>query len=62
MSNTELAQKGDIIARSHDPYFKLQHGGRSETPRGSRLAGSVGMGILWGYPEVFLWLWGGSGD
>jgi len=22
----------------------------------------VGMGILWGYPQDFLWLWDGCGD
>jgi len=24
--------------------------------------GSVGMGILWGYPQDFLWVWDGCGD
>jgi len=23
---------------------------------------SVGMGILWGYPQDFLWVWDGCGD
>jgi len=26
------------------------------------LWGSVGMGILWGYPQDFLWVWSGYGD
>jgi len=24
--------------------------------------GSVGMGILWGYPQDILWVWDGYGD
>jgi len=27
-----------------------------------RILGLCGMGILWGYPQDFLWVWDGYGD
>jgi len=29
---------------------------------GCRILGFCGMGILWGYPQDFLWVWDGHGD
>jgi len=36
----------------HASYMRYGNGG---------FRGSVGMGILWGLPQVFLWVWDGDG-